>query len=89
MQRLRGNVKRDLFGPISYVEGVAESGHRHDCFTCPHSEESWHVKALGLALEIEKTESTRLREILQQDLLDLLREHGLGDRPWQQPLRGV
>jgi hypothetical protein len=72
------DVERSLFSPTGYVESLARRGHWHDTFRCPHSEKTWHDRALELMLTIEEIPSKRVAELMQQDLDNLLRENGCG-----------
>lgn len=71
------DVERNLTGPTAWAEASARRGHWHDEFACPHRQKEWHKQALELVLEIEKTPSKRLAELMQHDLDDLLRANGL------------
>ena len=72
------HVERNVIGPTGWVEGMAGRGHWHDKFQCPHRNAAWHKKALDLVMEIEKTPSKRVAELLQLDLDELLQENGRG-----------
>lgn len=69
------NVTRDEMGATGFAEAMARSTHKHDRFQCPHSETEWHTYALNLFQESEKTSSKRVRELILQDLADLLNEN--------------
>ena len=72
------HVERNVIGPTGWVEGMAGRGHWHDKFQCPHRNAAWHKKALDLVMEIEKTPSKRVAELMQLDLDELLQENGRG-----------
>ena len=72
------DVERSVIGPTGWAEGMAGRGHWHDKFQCPHRNSSWHKTALELVMEIEKTPSKRVAELMQQDLDELLDKNGCG-----------
>jgi|SRR5690554_5333510 hypothetical protein len=74
-------VKRSVFGATSWAEAAAKSGHVHDHFYCPHSGRRWHEQALELVEQMVLSPSKRLRELMWQDLLDLLKENGIDTVP--------
>lgn len=70
-------VKRNAYGPTGFAEAIGKKFRHHDLFVCPYRDEDWHKQALGLVLEIERTPSKRIAELMRQDLEDLLRDHGI------------
>ncbi len=62
------DVKRGVYGPTSWAGAMAKKGRLHDLFTCPNSKEEWHIQALNLLQEMEKSFSPSLKEIMQNDL---------------------
>jgi len=70
----RCRVKRNVYGPTSFVEAVGRKSRRHDAFSCPYSGEEWHERALQLVLAIEATPSPRVARLMELDLADLLRK---------------
>lgn len=70
-------VERNRLGPTGWAEAMGGHAHLHDFFYCPHAKKDWHEQALELVQEIEETSSKRLSTLLQQDLNDLLAEHGI------------
>jgi hypothetical protein len=70
-------VERSLTGPTGSAEASAGRGHWHDEFSCPYRGKPWHEQALRLVLEIERTPSKRLAELMRLDLDELLHENGL------------
>ncbi|NLX10533.1 MAG: hypothetical protein GXY36_12830 [Chloroflexi bacterium] len=49
----------------------------HDEFTCPRHGEDWHWDAQQYVIEIRRTKSKRVRELIFQDLLDFLASKGI------------
>jgi hypothetical protein len=72
----KSDVERSLLGPTSGAMAMAKRGKWHDRFTCPHVDQPWHLQACDLYLEIKKTPSKRLAELMELDLEDILSEHG-------------
>jgi hypothetical protein len=72
------NVERNRVGPTGWATAVAKAEMIHDYFYCPHSGQSWHEQALALVQAIENTPSKRVAALMQQDLTELLDEHGCG-----------
>jgi hypothetical protein len=72
------DVERNVYGPTGWAAAMAKKYRYHDAFKCPHSGKKWHDQALELAQAIEKMPSKRVVELMQLDLQDLLKQHGLG-----------
>lgn len=70
-------VERSMTGPTGWAEAVAKRGHWHDEYRCPHSSQPWHEQALRLVIEIEKSPSKRLIELMRKDLEEILKAQGL------------
>ncbi len=71
------DVKRDVYEPANFLMAQSKISDLYDVFSCPNAGKPWHEKALKLALEIAKTTSKRLADLIQQDLDDLLKENGI------------
>lgn len=69
-------VERNRVGPTSWAAAIGKSEILHDYFYCPHTRKDWHEQALALVEAIENTPSKRVAALMQQDLWDLLSEHG-------------
>jgi hypothetical protein len=69
-------VDRNAWGPTGYLMAMGKRSVRHDRFFCRYSEEEWHREACDLVLEIQKTRSRRLRELIQKDLEEALARGG-------------
>ncbi|MCB9000318.1 MAG: hypothetical protein H6540_09700 [Bacteroidales bacterium] len=63
----------------NFVNALRKSLEICDLHKCPHSEKQWHVTALKLIEEIEKTPSKSIAEIMRKDLLEILSENGKND----------
>ena len=68
-------VTRNVFGPTGFASAVAKKFSAHDEAVCPHTDETWHDKALQLAVAIDETPSKRLEALMRADLDDLLQEN--------------
>ena len=65
-------VQRKVQGiKVKYVSGTGLDD-THDKFYCPKSNEGWHEEAVSLYLESQNTVSTRISNIIREDLRDLL-----------------
>ena len=71
-------VERNQVGPTSWSGAVGKAETPHDYFYCPYSGQDWHNQALALVQAIENMPSKRVATLMQQDLADLLAEHGHG-----------
>lgn len=71
------DVKRNVYGPTSFVTAIAKNFRLHDMFVCPHADTTWHEQALRLVMAIEETPSKRVAQLMQQDLEDLLDENNI------------
>ena len=71
----QASIRRDVYGPTSWAESMAQRGQLHDSFKCPNVSKVWHDKAYKLLREIEATESQRLTRLIAADLSHLLRQH--------------
>ncbi len=69
------DVERNVNGPTSFTSALAKSARLHDLHRCPHANTVWHEQALNLVLEIEKTPSKSIAQIMRRDLEELLQEH--------------
>lgn len=70
------SVERNRVGPVSLAGAMAQTETVHDYFHCPHSGTDWHEQCLALVQAIEAMPSKRVAALMQQDLTDLLAEHG-------------
>jgi hypothetical protein len=66
-------VERNVTGPTSWAEARAGDKHLHDSFQCPHYNEGWHKKVIALLNEGRATKSERIRAILEEEILEILR----------------
>ena len=65
-------TSRAVHGPTSWASAMARKHAVHDTFACPHAPRAWHQQAKKLVVERDQTSSPRLRQVIQQDLDDLL-----------------
>lgn len=63
---------RDINGPRSYVENMAEVSSLYDEFVCPNGELEWHQQAVDISVEADKTSSNRLRKLLLDEADDIV-----------------
>jgi hypothetical protein len=73
--------RRGVPASAGFAESISGSKRIRDVFTCPHAATEWHVLALKLVQEIERTPSKRIAELMRLDLRDLLSEHVPDDAP--------
>jgi hypothetical protein len=67
-------VTRDVDGPTSWAESMAERHHIHDSFVCPKADEPWHQHAVQLLKWIEACPSPSAAALGRRDLEALLGE---------------
>jgi hypothetical protein len=70
-------VEKDVYGPVNFAMAMAKVNDLYDVFTCPHGGKDWHEKALALVVEIERTPSKRIADLMKLDLEDMLKENGI------------
>ena len=68
------DVERNCKGIKSVFAGMAGMFEDHDRYTCPRSDDEWHVRARELMEEIARTPSKRLSQIMQDELEELLKK---------------
>lgn len=66
------NVKRNVLDATSSIEKMCHSKHRHDSFTCPNINKSWHEKIVNLKYEAYDTASNKIKKILEKEMAELL-----------------
>lgn len=62
------DVNRGVVGPTSFAMAMAKSKTPHDSFTCPYSDDDWHILALNMSLERDESYSPALKRIIQSDI---------------------
>lgn len=67
--------RRSVRGPTSFGEAMSGVRTLHDSYSCPHSEEPWHMRALELAMAIHDSPSPSLQEVMKKDLQQLVAAH--------------
>jgi hypothetical protein len=72
------DVTRDHKAMSNAIAGQFGMAKPHDRFICPHYWDEWHRQAHQLCMEIERTPSRRIAELLALDLADILKENGKG-----------
>ena len=70
------NVHRSQKGPTSWASAMAGKESLYDEFYCLHGDQQWHKEAVKLQQELEETASQRVKQLYQQDLNEILAEHG-------------
>lgn len=68
-------VERSVHGPTGYIQAMSRRGSWHDAFKCPNSTKNWHYRALNILLEMEKTSSRRIAELMWLDMKEILEKH--------------
>ena len=69
-------VERNRVGPTSWAGAMGKVQTPHDYFRCPNAGKDWHERAIDLVQRIEDTPSKRVTGLMQQDLIDILKENG-------------
>ena len=68
------NVKRGIFGPTGFIEAMSpRGGHWHDYFECPNLGELWHKHIVSLTDEQMKTNSAKIKQILEDEIQETLK----------------
>lgn len=70
------NLEKNRVGPTSWAGAIGKIDKVHDYFFCPYLGQEWHDQALELVQAIESMPSKRVAALMQQDLVELLAEHG-------------
>jgi hypothetical protein len=66
------DVNRGVVGPTSFAGAMAKCKTPHDSFTCPYSDEEWHISALSMSLERDEFHSPSLKKLIQSDIDDIV-----------------
>jgi hypothetical protein len=66
------DVKRDVYGPTGFAEGMAGRGHLHDEFTCPFIDAMWHLQASQLQELARETPSKTFESLLNAEIEQIL-----------------
>ena len=72
-------VKRDIYGATCFAQAMCGVKSMHDHFYCPHTEQTWHIMAMKIYSELEKTVSPSLCKMITKDLDDLIAANCSGD----------
>ena len=65
-------VERNVLGATSWAESMAGRKHLYDSFRCPNIDKGWHERIVNLKVEALKTESDRIKKILEGEVIELL-----------------
>jgi hypothetical protein len=65
-------VKRGCEGPTSWAMSMCKSKRKYDSFTCKNSGQPWHNKVIALKQEARKTSSTKIAEIINSEVQEIL-----------------
>ena len=68
------DIERNVEGYTCWSGAMAGKKRMYDYFECPHAKEGWHLKALNLIVEIEKTDSDNLKALIMEDLDRVVKE---------------
>jgi hypothetical protein len=66
-------VKRAILEATSFIEGLSGKKHLHDRFECPNLEEMWHKQVRAIKIEIARTSSKRLEDILTDEVEQIIK----------------
>jgi len=69
------DVERGVKGPTNVASAIGGLKFEHDFFSCPNYDKEWHYRACKLVEELEDTLSKSVRELIKQDLDELLEEN--------------
>ncbi len=65
-------VERNINGPTQYAEAMSGRKHLHDDFECPNIDKKWHQQVIALRTEIRKTPSSKLAQIMSEEVIEIL-----------------
>lgn len=65
--------KRACNGPRTFFEAMGKSKSNYDSFTCPVSEENWHVQAVKLNKAAGDTCSATLKKIYEEEAAEVVK----------------
>lgn len=63
---------RNAFGPRGFAAAMSKNWTHHDVFCCPNKNKSWHKKVVSLRNEIASTSSSKIKEMLESEVQELL-----------------
>ncbi|RJQ27092.1 hypothetical protein C4577_02100 [Candidatus Parcubacteria bacterium] len=66
-------VKRNCNGPTSSIGAQFGQKTLHDWFYCEDSDSNWHIQAMKLMQEAEKTPSMDLQKIYEKEIARILK----------------
>jgi hypothetical protein len=71
----RCEVTRNLFGYHDFGSAMMKKKSRFDQFKCPLAEEEWHQKLEKLILEKRETASSKIKQLLEEEIEEIKAEH--------------
>lgn len=69
----RMDVTRNVMGPRSWAGAMSGAKTPHDCYSCPNTEERWHIQARLLKRMMTDTPSPSLAAMFEKDLCDVIK----------------
>lgn len=75
------NVTRNVLGPTSLAEAMAQKKHEHDSFFCPNYKEDWHNKIRRLKSDVYMAEIKhvadfkRKKKAARKEIQKILKTH--------------
>jgi hypothetical protein len=76
-------VERDVPGTPSYVNAVFGLAWDHDFFWCKFRKESWHLQVLELLKMAESTPSSKLQQLLEEEIQTVLKDRKPTKKSWR------
>jgi len=71
----RCEVKRNILDYKDFGSAMAKKKTRFDRFQCPHVKEKWHQKLEKIVKQKRKNHSTKIDQILQEEIDEIKAEH--------------
>ena len=71
----RCEVKRNVFWYKDFGSAMMKKKSRFDQFKCPLAEKDWHKKLEKLTLEKRETASSKIKQLLEEEIGEIKAEH--------------
>jgi hypothetical protein len=76
------DVQRNILTPTSFAGAMTVMKSKQDIFTCPNSDKDWHQQALALKLEVDKTASATISDMIDDEIEVILMFKKITKKDW-------